>query len=74
MQKLRENHRKWNNWKKEKRMHGVLVVNQKINLGAMGPTCKVNLPQKFLKQMNQKRLPWACASNQRILPTAMGRM
>jgi len=52
-------------------VHGVHVVNQKINLGAMEHTWEVNLPQKYLKQMNQKRLPCACANKQKIHPIAM---
>jgi hypothetical protein len=55
-------------------MRGVHVVNQKINLGAMEHTWKVNLPQKFLKQMNQKKLPCVCVGKQRMHPIAMDRI
>jgi hypothetical protein len=55
-------------------MHGVHVVNQKINLGAMEHIWEVNLPQKFLRQMNQERLPCAFVSKQRILPIVTDRI
>jgi hypothetical protein len=55
-------------------MHGVHVVNQKINLGAMELTWEVNLPQMFLKQRNQKRLPCVSVNKQKIHPIAMARM
>ena len=67
----------WNTQPSVSNLHETLVnqsTNPQQDYLNINVAWEVNLPQKFLKQRNQKRLPCVCVNKQKILPIAMARI
>ena len=67
----------WNTQPSVSNLHETLVnqsTNPQQDYLNINVAWEVNLPQMFLKQMNQKRLPCVCVNKQKILPIAMARI
>ena len=67
----------WNTQPSVSNLHETLVnqsTNPQQDYLNINVAWEVNLPQMFLKQRNQKRLPCVCVNKQKIHPIAMARI